>query len=151
MFVTSALLLGLAAFYPSRHATVPHDAARRLPVPLVSAAAALGVLIAAVAHGAGGLAAGLAAGALAVMIARMSIALELLERSRSQALADDLTGLGNRRLLLRDLERRLAPASEQRPFMLALFDLDGFKRYNAPSAIPAATRCSCVSRSASPT
>jgi two-component system, cell cycle response regulator len=130
LFAGSALLLGLAAFYPSRHARVPRDAARRLPVPLVSAAAALGVLIAAIAHGAGGLAAGLAAGALAVMIARMSIALELLERSRRQALADDLTGLGNRRLLVHDLKRRMGPASEQRPFVLALFDLDGFKRYN---------------------
>jgi two-component system cell cycle response regulator len=129
-FVTSALLLGLASFYPSRHATVPHDAARRLPVPVLSAGAALGVLIAAVAHGAGGLAAGLAAGAIAVMIARMTIALELLERSRRQALADDLTGLGNRRLLVRDLKRRLSPAAAGRPFTLALFDLNGFKRYN---------------------
>jgi two-component system, cell cycle response regulator len=129
-FVASALLLGLAAFYPSRHATVPHDAARRLPVPVVSAGAALGVLIAGIAHGAGGLAAGLAAGAIAVMIARMSIALELLERNRRQALADDLTGLGNRRLLVRDLKRRLAPSGAGQPFTLALFDLDGFKRYN---------------------
>jgi two-component system, cell cycle response regulator len=128
LFVGSALLLGLAAFYPSRHAEIPHDAARRLPIPLISAAAALAVLIAAIAGGAGGLAAGLAAGAIAMMIARMSIALELLERSRRQALADELTGLGNRRLLLRDLERRLAP--DRQSFTLALFDLDGFKRYN---------------------
>jgi two-component system, cell cycle response regulator len=129
-FVASALLLGLASFYPSRYAPVPHDAARRLPVPVLSAVAALGVLISAVAHGAGGLAAGLAAGAIAVMIARMTIALELLERSRRQALADDLTGLGNRRLLVRDLRRRLSPPAAGRPFTLALFDLDGFKRYN---------------------
>ena len=130
LFVGSALLLGLAAFYPSRHAVVARDPARRLPVPVFSAVAALGVLIAAAAHGAGGLAAGLAAGALAVMIARMSIALELLERSRRQALADELTGLGNRRLLVQDLKRRLAPAPGRQPFTLALFDLDGFKRYN---------------------
>jgi two-component system cell cycle response regulator len=129
-FVASALLLGLAAFYPSRHAAVPYDAARRLPAPVISAVAALGVVIAAIAGGAGGLAGGLAVAALAVMIARMSIALDLLERSRRQALADDLTGLGNRRLLVRDLKRRLAPAGEGQPFMLALFDLDGFKRYN---------------------
>jgi diguanylate cyclase (GGDEF)-like protein len=130
LFVASALLLGLASFYPSRHATVAHDAARRLPVPLLSALAALGVMIAAVAGAAGGLAAGLAAGALAVMIVRMSVALELLERSRRQALADELTGLGNRRLLVHDLKRRLAPSGRGEPFMLALFDLDGFKRYN---------------------
>jgi two-component system cell cycle response regulator len=130
LFVSSALLLGLAAFYPSRHATVPHDAARRLPAAILSAVAALGVLIAAAAHGARGLAAGLAAAALVVMIVRMSVALELLEHTRTQALADELTGLGNRRLLVSDLEHRLTPANERQPFMLALFDLDGFKRYN---------------------
>jgi two-component system cell cycle response regulator len=130
LFVGSALLLGLAAFHPSQHAIVTHDAARRLPVPLVSAAVALTLLIAAVADGAGGLAAGLAAAALAVTIVRMSVALELLERSRRQALADELTGLGNRRLLVRDLKRRLGPTAVHRPFVLALFDLDGFKRYN---------------------
>ena len=130
MFVASALLLGLAAFYPSRHASAAREAARRLPAPLISSGLALGVLIAAVARGAGGVAAGLAAAALAVMIARMTVALELLERTRSQALADELTGLGNRRRLLRDLDRRLKPDSEQQPFVLALFDLDGFKRYN---------------------
>ena len=130
LFVASALLLGLASFYPSRHATVSADAARRLPAPLVSATAALGVLIAAVATEMSGLAAALAAAALAVTIVRMSIALELLERSRTQALADPLTGLGNRRRLMRDLERRLVPEERSRPFVLALFDLDGFKRYN---------------------
>jgi two-component system cell cycle response regulator len=130
LFVASALLLGLAALYPNYHAPAPVGATRRLPGPLLSAAAALAVLIVAAGHGAGGLAAGLAAGALTVMIARMSIALELLERSRSQALTDDLTGLGNRRLLVRELERRLGPAKAPQVFTLALFDLDGFKRYN---------------------
>ena len=129
--MASALLLGLAAFHPSHQAPVPSRAVRRLPGPLLSSRCG--------AHRADrcrcqgcrrGLAAGLAAAALTVMIARMSIALELLERSRSQALTDDLTGLGNRRRLVRDLERRLAPGGKPRAFMLALFDLDGFKRYN---------------------
>jgi two-component system, cell cycle response regulator len=131
LFVSSALLLGLAAFYPSRQiASPPHSSVRRLPAPLIAAATGLGVLIAAETRLAGGLAAGLAAAVLAVMIARMSIALELLERSRRLALADDLTGLGNRRRLVRDLTRRLSPEHHGRPFTLALFDLDGFKRYN---------------------
>ncbi len=130
LFATSVLLLGLASFYPSRHAAPSLDTARRLAVPLVSATAALGVLITAVAQDASWLAAGLAAGALAVVIARMSIALEVLERTRGQALADELTGLGNRRRLVRDLERRLASGAAAKPFTLALLDLDGFKRYN---------------------
>ncbi len=129
LFVISALLLGLAGFCPSRYATAPQDTVRRLSMPLVSALAALGVLIAAIAHGAGSLAAGLAAASLAVMIARMTIALELVERNRRLALADDLTGLGNRRRLVRDLDRRLT-SGRQEVFVLALYDLDGFKRYN---------------------
>jgi diguanylate cyclase (GGDEF)-like protein len=130
LFVTSALLLGAASFHVTHEAALPADAARRLPVPLLSAAAALAVLVAAAAGGTSRLAAWLAAAALAATIARMAIALELLERSRTQALADALTGLGNRRRLVRDLERRLADGPASRPFVLALFDLDGFKRYN---------------------
>ena len=64
------------------------------------------------------------------MIARMSIALELLERNRRLALADDLTGLGNRRRLVRDLESPADVRDATRRSSLALFDLDGFKRYN---------------------
>jgi diguanylate cyclase (GGDEF)-like protein len=52
------------------------------------------------------------------------------ERLRRQAFTDSLTGLGNRRRLIADVERFLAAASEERPLMLVLFDLDGFKSYN---------------------
>jgi diguanylate cyclase (GGDEF)-like protein len=49
---------------------------------------------------------------------------------REQALTDALTGLGNRRKLAADLDERLARASESRPLVLMMFDLDGFKSYN---------------------
>ena len=42
---------------------------------------------------------------------------------------DALTGLGNRRKLLADLERLLQEPSAE-PFGLAIFDLNGFKAYN---------------------
>jgi diguanylate cyclase (GGDEF)-like protein len=130
LFATSALLIGLAAFYPSRHAPVPLDSGRRVAAALLAAVTALGVVIAAVAADVSPLAAGLAVAALAIMIIRMTVALELLEHSRGEALTDPLTGLGNRRLLMRDLESRLSSANEHSDFALALFDLDGFKRYN---------------------
>jgi diguanylate cyclase (GGDEF)-like protein len=60
-------------------------------------------------------------------------ALALEERTRqlhAQALTDELTGLGNRRRLFEDLEDRMAEATLQRPLLLAVFDLDGFKQYN---------------------
>jgi diguanylate cyclase (GGDEF)-like protein len=48
----------------------------------------------------------------------------------SHAHTDQLTGLGNRRRLLADLERRVASASADAPLLLTLFDLNGFKNYN---------------------
>jgi diguanylate cyclase (GGDEF)-like protein/putative nucleotidyltransferase with HDIG domain len=128
LFVSSALLMGLAAFSPIGHGGVPDRPARRLPVPLVSSAAAFAVAAAAVARNVSGVAASLALAALGLMIVRMSVALDLLERSRGEALTDSLTRLGNRRLLTQDLEGRLGSGNP--PFTLALFDLDGFKRYN---------------------
>jgi diguanylate cyclase (GGDEF)-like protein len=52
----------------------------------------------------------------------------LLERTRYEADTDALTGLPNRRSLMRDLARHLG--EESGSLMLALFDLDGFKEYN---------------------
>jgi len=49
---------------------------------------------------------------------------------RRQALTDSLTGLGNRRKLTADLSSALQDAAADRPSLLLLFDLDGFKDYN---------------------
>src|SRR5581483_7495695 len=55
--------------------------------------------------------------------------LRLLERTRHESLTDALTGLGNRRALVAQLEE-LCTAGNQPPHLLLLFDLDGFKEYN---------------------
>jgi diguanylate cyclase (GGDEF)-like protein len=52
------------------------------------------------------------------------------KHARELALEDSLTGLGNRRRLMADLEERLVSATQERPLVLAMFDLDGFKAYN---------------------
>ena len=54
------------------------------------------------------------------------------ESDHAQALAhqDPLTGIGNRRRLMADLEALVPVASERAPLLLAAFDLDGFKAYN---------------------
>ncbi len=57
--------------------------------------------------------------------------------SRRQALTDDLTGLGNRRRLLIDLERAIDRGTDHSPAVLAMFDLDGFKTYNDTHGHPA--------------
>ena len=61
----------------------------------------------------------------------------VLRTSRAEALADALTGLGNRRALARELEARLAAADDGNPLVLVLFDLDGFKQYNDTFGHPA--------------
>ncbi len=56
---------------------------------------------------------------------------------REQAFTDALTGLGNRRRLQVDIEDRCGPAAIDRPSLLILFDLNGFKRYNDTFGHPA--------------
>ncbi|MDX6544653.1 MAG: hypothetical protein QOG02_427 [Gaiellales bacterium] len=60
-----------------------------------------------------------------------------VEESRRLALTDDLTGLGNRRRLLVDLERAIESGTDRSPAVLAMFDLDGFKTYNDTHGHPA--------------
>jgi diguanylate cyclase (GGDEF)-like protein/PAS domain S-box-containing protein len=68
---------------------------------------------------------------------------DVTERKRASeelavlALRDPLTGLGNRRALLADLTARLDRATDERPLVLHLFDLDGFKNYNDTFGHPA--------------
>jgi diguanylate cyclase (GGDEF)-like protein/PAS domain S-box-containing protein len=64
---------------------------------------------------------------------RRQVAEELIH----QALHDPLTGLGNRRSLLSDLDLGLLEATAGRPLVLLLFDLDGFKTYNDTFGHPA--------------
>jgi two-component system cell cycle response regulator len=74
----------------------------------------------------------LASGAIAMVIVRAILTfrerVRLLESSREEALSDALTGLGNRRKFISDLEDCLADGSGS--FALVIFDLDGFKAYN---------------------
>jgi diguanylate cyclase (GGDEF)-like protein len=56
---------------------------------------------------------------------------------RYAALNDSLTGLGNRHRLMEDLAARLRHATSERPLVLALLDLDGFKIYNDTFGHPA--------------
>jgi diguanylate cyclase (GGDEF)-like protein len=61
---------------------------------------------------------------------------ERLELDRA-ANSDGLTGLGNRRRLMADFAAALGDATEERPLLLAFFDLDGFKAYNDAYGHPA--------------
>jgi diguanylate cyclase (GGDEF)-like protein len=54
----------------------------------------------------------------------------LLTASQEEALTDSLTGLGNRRRFVSDLETLLVEQDSDEPVSLTVFDLDGFKTYN---------------------
>jgi two-component system cell cycle response regulator len=79
----------------------------------------------------------LATAALIVAIGRAGLTFRdnttLLRVTREEALTDGLTGLPNRRRLMRDLERTFrgeGHRQEVRAATFAFFDLDGFKGYN---------------------
>jgi diguanylate cyclase (GGDEF)-like protein len=63
--------------------------------------------------------------------------LSVLAASREEAITDVLTGLGNRRLLERDLERAARRVADGRRMLMVVFDLSGFKQYNDSFGHPA--------------
>jgi len=81
-----------------------------------------------------------ATSALALVVVRLGVTFRengrLFELTRQEAATDSLTGLGNRRRLLSDLDRRLG-AHAVEPALLMIFDLDGFKGYNDTFGHPA--------------
>ncbi len=142
LWPASAVVLGLAAWQPVRPSAVIGLQGRRLLVfPMIFAVTALGLLALRQARPLHSAAYILAVLTTAGAIVRMGLTflenLRLVARSRQEALTDPLTGLGNRRHLLLDLEDALQSASTSAPWALLLFDLNGFKQYNDSFGHPA--------------
>jgi two-component system, cell cycle response regulator len=134
MWPAGMVLIGWAAWRPRRVDSVRLEGWRILLLPSVFALMAVGVLIADRISPLSGVSIGLAIATAVTVIVRTAWSLRenltLLQNSRVEALTDALTGLGNRRQLLADLEREVEWASAEDPRILVLFDLDGFKSYN---------------------
>jgi two-component system cell cycle response regulator len=76
----------------------------------------------------------LASATVAAVIVRavltFRVRVRLLAASQEEALTDSLTGLGNRRRFVADLDALLVEQGADDPVLLIVFDLDGFKTYN---------------------
>jgi len=132
----SPVLAALAGWVPGR-VSVSASArlsARGIVMPVAFASVAIAILVWSSFDRVGTIAIALAAGSLSVVMGRLVLTwrdnARLLRASQDEAITDALTGLGNRRALLADLERRLSTVRDDLPFTLVLLDLDGFKQYN---------------------
>ena len=133
IYLMSFSVLALAAWVPSSGSTKPVlGALDTIVLPLTSAVVAIGLLVVAAVATVNSLAVGLAAGALALATVRSTLTyaenLRILRTTSEQAATDPLTGLGNRRQLISDLEELCEDS--QMTATLVFFDLNGFKRYN---------------------
>jgi two-component system cell cycle response regulator len=136
------LAIGVAAWQPGERRAVPQgDALRLILVPLAFGSIGLALLIYATVEPLNALAVVLAALSLVAVMGRLLLTFReyaaMLRQSRSEALTDPLTGLGNRRALSSSLAGALPEAAEADPLVLVLFDLDGFKHYNDSFGHPA--------------
>jgi diguanylate cyclase (GGDEF)-like protein len=135
MWPAAMALFAVAAWQPMKRRAVSHTVSvQAIILPLISAAAALAVLVDAAFDHVTPTAVVLAALTLMLGAARAMLTyadnLHMLQRSAEDAVTDGLSGLGNRRRLIRDLEDAIAHADDDHPRTLVFFDLNGFKRYN---------------------
>jgi diguanylate cyclase (GGDEF)-like protein len=141
LWPAAMILIALAAWTPDRTQEGLDVVGRPLlAVPVGCALVATGVLAYDHHTRVNLLAVTLATLTLLLVIARLVVTFRensrLFALTRQEATTDALTGLGNRRKLLADLERRLGAATVPRT-LLMLFDLNGFKGYNDTYGHPA--------------
>src|SRR4051794_15262121 len=142
LWPAATLLVGSAAWAaPGPRNEVRLHGWRMLILPAAFSLVAVGVLVFDHFHHVDGAAVALAGLTLVAVIARTAMTfgenLRMLQTSRQEAMTDALTGLGNRRSLMRDLTSALDGITRSEPRVLIMFDLDGFKRYNDSFGHPA--------------
>ena len=124
-----------------RARTMRLEGHRLLVLPFGAMAATLVLLLVDHFHRASDIAVLLAFATLAVAGVRLWLTLgehmSLLGTSRGEAHTDELTGLGNRRRFGEDLAAGLRGVTPEKPLLLMLFDLNGFKAYNDTYGHPA--------------
>jgi diguanylate cyclase (GGDEF)-like protein len=134
MWPIAMVLMGLAAWQrPSAERQYRLEGWAVLVVPSLFALGALGVLILDHFLPMSGVAVLLATATLLAAGVRAGLTfreVRALADSRHQAHTDDLTGLGNRRLMYRELQAALVARREGESLALLILDLDRFKEIN---------------------
>jgi two-component system, cell cycle response regulator len=135
MWPASMALLALAAWQPAPARRSRTIAGRHtVMLPTIFGLIALALLVRATLQSDTELAVALATCALLAAGVRAALTylenVRMLERQTRDAITDALTGLGNRRHLLEDLELAIDRGPAGPGATLAFFDLNGFKRYN---------------------
>jgi two-component system cell cycle response regulator len=131
----SMSLFAVAAWQPvKRRAGHGVAAPHTIILTLAFALAAWGLLMIAALWPVTPVAVGLAGAAVLLAAARAALTYRenvlILRRSAHHAVTDALTGLGNRRRLMEDLEEAIRDSAHGHASTLVFFDLNGFKRYN---------------------
>ena len=138
LWLASALLIALAAWQPAPKVREARRGLRTLVLPVLFGVSAIGLQTYDHFVRVNTAALALATTTLIVCMVRLFLAFRdnsaMLSRSREEALTDALTGLGNRRRLLADVEHAL---EAHEPTLLISYDLDGFKSYNDGFGHPA--------------
>ncbi|WP_205699258.1 HD domain-containing phosphohydrolase [Conexibacter sp. SYSU D00693] len=131
LYLWSAVGFAALAWLRVTVAEPREDSRRTVVAPVLLGLLGLGVLVVEALDAADPRTILLAAIAIVAVLLRAAAAVvehhRLLRQARHEALTDALTGLGNRRRLLAELETAFASG---RPHALVFLDLDGFKTYN---------------------
>jgi diguanylate cyclase (GGDEF)-like protein len=128
-------MMALAAWQPAQKKMRREYVSRHtIVLPGIFSLVALVLLVSSSLHPLTPLSIALAGAALIVAGVRAGLTymenVRMLERQTRDAITDSLTGLGNRRQLMDDLDIAVQRGWEGQPSTLAFFDLDGFKNYN---------------------
>jgi diguanylate cyclase (GGDEF)-like protein len=142
LWPVSMLLIAAAAWMDDRdERSLAVEGRPLLAVPAACALVSIGILLYDHFRPVNLLTVVLAIATLLLIVLRLALTFaenrRLYELTRHEAITDALTGLGNRRKLVADLERRLGEPNGRGPTILMLFDLDGFKGYNDTYGHPA--------------
>ncbi len=134
VWLIGAAVMAIAAWQPVREGE-RHEARHGMMVPAIAVLTAIALLAADHYDRLGDAAIVLASATLLLALVRLVLVFRdngaLLARAREDSVTDALTGLGNRRRLLDDLDAATQEAAKgEGSFVLAIFDLDGFKAYN---------------------